>query len=555
MFVRQVKRPQHTAEEMCIAVQIVQSVRDGRYVRQRVVKHIGLARDEVSLEALRRLGEYSLAQMLHEQTPQLFPPEELAELTWQAKQQRVSQAPTVPASRLRHEQTVTTGFHEVYGLVYRELGLDRILPPKRYRASHRTLFHTVMTRLAHPDSKRASAQRLATRFGHEVSLAGIYRMMDLLDEARRERVRRRIGEATRQLLPGLDVLFLDCTTLVFESVTADDLREFGYSKDGKPNRVQVVLALVVTEQGLPVTYEVFPGNQFEGHTLIPMLRRLEAQFGPIRSVLVADRGMTNQVNLKELERLGVAYVMGARLHSQTEKRQDEIMQWRAEVCARPQPPEREVMEMNLTRQRRLVVWYDTERAEADAKERQRAIERARKRLKRSKSVKSLVKPRGAQRFLKIEGDGELTLNEEAIRDASRWDGLVGLVTCSAFSPAELRDHYRGLWQVEQSFRVNKHDLRIRPVFHWTPRRVRAHIAIAYMAFACLRQVEHRLRIKGHDLSPARIHAALNDIQDIVMRDEKTDRHYILPGKLTRDGEILYQVFGLQRHSRIRPMPA
>ena len=128
-------------------------------------------------------------------------------------------------------------------------------------------------------------------------------MMDQLDDNTISRLQTMTCEGTRSLLPSaLDVLFFDCTTLYFESFKEDELKQNGYSKDCKVNQTQVnqpqvLLALLVTREGLPVGYEVFPGATFEGHNLISVLQTMQARYDVRKMLFVADRGMLNEDNL------------------------------------------------------------------------------------------------------------------------------------------------------------------------------------------------------------------------------------------------------------------
>ena len=140
------------------------------------------------------------------------------------------------------------------------------------------------------------------------------------------------------------------------------------------------------------------------------------------------------------------------------------------------------------RGRRLVVAYSPRRARKDAADRQRAVRKLLKQLNRSGQPKSLV-PRGAARFVRMKGKGRWEIDPDRIAETARWDGLHGVATNVRGMPIEeILERYRGLWQVERSFRITKHDLKVRPIYHWTPRRIRAHLAIAYMAFACVRHL-------------------------------------------------------------------
>ncbi len=155
--------------------------------------------------------------------------------------------------------------------------------------SHDALFHVVMARIANPDSKRGSVRRLEEDFGVSLPLEKVYRMMDQLDVKTITHLRRR--EASRSLLP---VLFFDCTTLYFETAVEDELRQHGFSKDGKHRDSQVLLALMVTREGLPISYEVFPGSTYEGHSLVPVLQDMQRRHQVERAVCVPGHAECRQ---------------------------------------------------------------------------------------------------------------------------------------------------------------------------------------------------------------------------------------------------------------------
>ena len=176
-----------------------------------------------------------------------------------------------------------------------------------------------------------------------------------------------------------------------------------------------------------------------------------------------------------------------------------------------------------------MVSHSPKRARKEARDRQRAVRRLLKQLNKSAQPKSLV-PRGAARFVRMQGAGRWEIDPDKIADAARWDGLRGVVTnLRGVSLGELFERYRGLWQVEESFRITKHDLKVRPIYHWTPRRVRAHLAIAFMAFACVRHLAYRVQLqKKRRLSPAVIRDALLNRQCSVLRHTRTGKRYVIP---------------------------
>ena len=356
------------------SVQLVEGVRDGGKVRQRIVRHIGVAMDEDELERLRQLGEYVKAKLEDERQPALFAPEKIAEQVIRlGRQGDGKQELPVDLKQLEEEQRLVTGVHEVYGEMYRLLGLDALLPRSRYRASHDALFHVVMARIANPDSKRGSVRRLEEDFGVSLPLEKVYRMMDQLDAKVIERLRTRVGEASRALLPEpVAILFFDCTTLYFETAVEDELRQHGFSKDGKHKDSQVLLALMVTREGLPIGYEVFPGATYEGHSLVPVLQDMQRRHQVERTVCVADRGMLSADNLDAMDRIGGEYVVGARLRKLPLALLRQILDPGA-YAPLEGSENRRVGEWEY-KGRRLIVVFCPVRARKDAHERRKQVE-------------------------------------------------------------------------------------------------------------------------------------------------------------------------------------
>ena len=174
---------------------------------------------------------------------------------------------------------------------------------------------------------------------------------------------------------------------------------------------------------------------------------------------------------------------------------------------------------------------------------QTAIAKLIKKLERSDNPKELLSNHGNKRFIAMESAARL--DEDKIREAERWDGLQGIVTNIRDMPhRELFARYRDLWQVEESFRVTKHDLRVRPIFHWVPGRVQAHLAISFMAFACIRHLSYRVALQKQRISPEVIRSALIHRQCSVLKHKRTGRRYVVPSKPTPNMEKIYDTMGL-----------
>jgi transposase len=630
MFVRTKSSPRSEN----ISVQIVESQRINGKIKQHVVRHLGTTKPGEELEKLKQLARSIMRDIEHNDL--MFKTKEknttissrfgmLSSITDDLYLQGVS---------LEESKRVIIGIHDIYGYIYDHIGFKNpFTKASKRKVSANILREIVMARIANPDSKRASVNILSEQFGVDLNLDHVYQMMDKIDDIFCERIQKYALAATLQLTGDkLRVMFYDATTLYFESFTEDDLKQNGYSKDLKFNQPQILLALFVTEGGLPVGYELFPGSSFEGHTLTTSLNKLKERYGIQQVVFVADRGMLSDVNLRFLEENNYRYIVGARLKSLDEVGTKNVLEWvdsipkdklQNEVTHRitvtpdttypikiflTKPTEYDISkiikqtyvlwhnnsqwtlaiyensrlsksfpisivpglslklsqihvhEKKISRQNRaivkdliskyhnkprlLVLSYKPNRAFKDRADREKSIQKLQVRLKRSKNPKQLVSKYGFQKFIKVEGDAELQIDPQKLQEESRWDGISGIyINDKTLTNDEVIGHYCGLWQVEESFRIQKHDLKLRPIYHWTPARVKAHIAISFMAFVCVRYLEYRVATQSQKLSPKSIRNILTNYQASIIKDTSTNKSYLMPSKLNSELNEIYRVIG------------
>jgi len=284
-----------------------------------------MAYDDDELEKLKLLAESIRIKLEAGNQQFLFKPEEIVKLT-NTKTYADSDY-QVNLKNLVEEQRLISGIHQVYGKLFSESGYERVIKdPAKHKMAVRIFKDMVLSRIANPESKRASVDRLEEDFGITIDLDKVYRMMDKLDDKAIDRLKKITYQNTLDLFGGvIDVIFYDATTLYFESFTPDELKRNGFSKDGKQNQPQVLLTLMVTTDGLPIDYQVFPGDTYEGHTLIPALKEIRTKYNIRRVVLVADSGMLSASNIRELEADNFEYIVGARLKNLNNKLKDEIL--------------------------------------------------------------------------------------------------------------------------------------------------------------------------------------------------------------------------------------
>jgi len=541
MFVRVKSTPNSPRQ----AVQIVASERVGDKVIQRIIRHIGIALNDEELVHMKELAEFIKAGLEEQSAPALFRPDELARMTIEGRK-KADLSPEKPLrvdlKQLREESRVVVGIHEIYGKLFDELGFDRVVgdPARRVQAA-KTIKHLVMARIANPASKRKSLIDLERDFGIKLDLNAVYRTLDYVDEQSLERIQKKAWDAVTGLFAEkIDVVFYDCTTLYFESFTEDELREKGMSKEHKFSESQVLLAMMVTRQGLPLGYRLYNGATWEGHTLKDAIAHLESMVEVDRVVFVADGGLLSKDNLDLLEQSKKQYIVAARLKSQPESIKKQIL----DKESYQQEDKMLFKEIALPGERRLLVNYTEKRARKDAHDRQKALVKMQKKIAKSKNPESFISNTSYRKYLKIEKQQSVKIDEEKIRYAEQWDGLHGVITNVQTMPAkEAFEQYRGLWQIEESFRLTKHDLRVRPIYHWTPRRIQAHVALCFMALVCIRHLSYRVNLQYQPLSPEIIRNELVHVQQSVLIHKTKGSRYGIPSKPTLHAQKIYQVMG------------
>lgn len=349
------------------------------------------------------------------------------------------------------------------------------------------LRHLVVSRICSPMSKKATVDYLRRHFKDDVSLQKIYRYLDKLYNTQRERVQEISVRHTQGLFGGnIGILFYDVTTLYFESTDRDELRESGFSKDGKHANPQVVLGLLVSRGGYPLSYSLFNGSQYEGYTMIPIVDDFVQRFHLGNDfVVIADSGLMSARNVRLLREGGYKYIIGARIKNESGTMREAILSTEHRNGT--------FKEIPCPDGDRLVVGYSDERARKNAYDRQKGIERLRKRYTKGTITKADINRRGYNKFLTVSSGIKVHIDEGKVAEDSLWDGLKGYKTNTDLSAEEVYGEYQNLWNVERSFRITKGTLEVRPMFHFTTRRIEAHVCICFVALKVYKELERLLK--------------------------------------------------------------
>ena len=354
------------------------------------------------------------------------------------------------------------------------------------------LKHLVTARLCQPSSKAGTVDYLKSYFDEDVELHKIYRYLDRLHNTQQEKVQQISVEHTRRLLGGkIGLMFYDVTTLYFETDYGDDFRTTGFSKDGKHSQPQVVLGLLVSKDGYPLSYSLFNGSQYEGRTMLPMVEDFVQRYKLSDFVIVADSGLMTKTNLELLESQGYKYIIGARIKHETQ----EIKEWIFSL-----EKQTDVYYERKKGDSRLIVGYSEKRAKKDKYNREKGVKRLKAAYKSGTITKENINQRGYNKFLEISDDVRVIINDDKIKDDEKWDGLKGYLTNTELSAKEVYEQYNGLWVIERAYRVTKGTLELRPMFHFTPKRIEAHVCICFVAYKVYKELERILKICGINLS-------------------------------------------------------
>ncbi|SFF94717.1 Transposase DDE domain-containing protein [Desulfotomaculum arcticum] len=414
----------------------------------------------------------------------------------------------------------------IFSEIYHELEIDIFL--KNARRHENFIFNTdaimrllVYTRLLYPGSKRASVLNKKRFFDNfKFSLDDVYdalthfdKMSGALQQHLHEMVTAHYGRDT-------DIVYYDVTNYYFEIDRQDDLRKKGPSKEHRKDPI-VQMGLLLDKLGLPISYKLFPGNTHDSQTLMPVLTEMKKKFGVRRIITVADKGLNSGDNIAYSTVLGDGYIYSKSVRGASE----DFKQWvldetgyrqltdsyklksklvpDAEINVTVKQIGKKKIKKKETVEQKWIVFYSEKYAARAKHKREEAIAKAVKMIENPAKYRRTF-DYGAAGYienLKIDKEtGEIMNTEDAlmldtrkIEDEEKYDGYYAIVT-SELDDADkhIIEMYRGLWRIEESFKVTKSVLGTRPVYLRTNEHINAHFLICFIALLIARIVEMRL---------------------------------------------------------------
>lgn len=482
MFIRQKKNSSGS-----VSIQII-SKSTGKY---RVVETIGCSKDKFEVQQLLELANERLIEL----EPNLFD-----FIEYQANKQR-----------LTNKDMRVIGDELIFGKLFKNIGCETI---SFKTAKDKEIFKAlVLSRLLYPGSKLYLIDYYNIYKKQKIDKNKIYRFLDTIyKDDLKSQIQECVFHHTNKIMNNtIIVTFYDVTTLYFESESEDDLRRIGFSKEGKLARPQIQLGLFTTLQGYPLSYEVYEGNKYEGHTLIDILKKFQKKFKlATKPIVVADRGMLNNENLAYLENNGYKYILAAKIKNITNDIKEQISNLTflddatihtLQIDKEIKLKDKDEQKQTLDTKQRLILSYSSKRAKKDKYSREKALEKIESKL--SKNItKSDLKLSYYTKYLNIDEkcDIKYKLNPTKILEDEKLDGIKGFLTNDfTLAPNEVIQHYQNQYDVEKAFRISKTDLKIRPIYHRLETRIKAHILMSFVSYAIYKEFERKIKDSKLDI--------------------------------------------------------
>lgn len=807
MFVRTVSTPNSPRR----SIQIVASQRIGDKVKQKIVRYVGIAMNETEEAKLKAFAEEIIVQIIKEREESSAQGSLFEYTESDAKNAAVS-AKSKALGRKKHKQLedilppdqvslsdvfeekrIIDGVDDIAGMMYDFLEFNTLFPATEANRSNKMLKDLVLSRLVYRYSKSKLCKTMLKEFDKEYSEDQIYRLMDKL-HPQITQIKQTVFKKSQSLLPNVNVVLFDVTTLYCESITPDGLREFGFSKDGKFNNTQIVLALATNELGLPLGYELFEGNCAEVKTLINTINQWKEIFDIKSACFIGDRAMFSKDNIELIEAMCYEYIIACKLRTLSDELQNQILDetnykleqfkddvaWVGEFkylgnvdyyqceilseipesletyrnryiaikhdeelsikyvddsnqvmssapsaetasklsslrnyskcctckvvnmetltpadkinlvedikvdmligyyadklkiyyngdtidinksderygqlisCIRgykvqlynkvknvenkiiverikndivlhfiddyKKPVTKNISEFNLNYQelvtlddetlidhietflndplnnitpdklytstishkipnklmkslfanytsnkyvsvphelmqelfadynptkRRICVSYKASRARRDTHKRELILNKLKNKTGNPNQVTKTI----AKKYMTINGNSQLDDNK--ISNDEMWDGMHGVITnVQDEAITTILNKYSNLWRIEEAFRINKHNLGMRPIYHYKKERIEAHIAICYMAFTTLKFIQYQTQLTQSRYTIDNILETMLSVQSNIYTHKVTKDQYKMPGSTSNEARILYQAFGIKRN--------
>jgi transposase len=445
------------------------------------------------------------------------------------------------------------GYVQVFGKAMQYYCLDVMINRiKRSSKVQFDLYNAVMLmlieRLHDLCSKRSNWLNQHEYLGIEpAGLHHLYRALDKLADNNKH-IQRQIFQTGRDLFnQQLDVVFYDVTTLYFESEVEHEgsLRQKGFSKDGKIGNTQILFCMLIDKDKRPIGYRIFKGDTFEGHTFEKALKDLKQQYQIDKIVVVTDRGMLSKNNIELVKENGYEFIIGERIKTLPGAIKKPLLDkttYKHEWIYTDNDDEKIIIQYTtITYEgKTIIATYSSKRAKKDKADREQKLQTAQTLLKQP----ALLKKKASRYYLTATGKQQYELNEQKIKADEAYDGILAIATnTTTLAHLEILEQYKQLYKIEHTFRTFKSHLEMRPMFHWTDKRIEGHICLCYIAYTLLHFVQQKLIEAKSPISEKSLRSILDHMQ-VSLLQHNGEQIYLRAKPLEGQGALL-QKLGLK----------
>ena len=475
-------------------------------------------------------------------------------------------------------ETVKIGPPLVFERLWRERKvksiLEQLLIGRKYEFPvERAIFMTVLHRLFVSGSDRAAevwCRGYQIEGIDDLELHHLYRAMAWLGEELsadqqggatpfsprcvKDLIEERLFAERRVLFSSLSMVFFDTTSVYFDGEGGQTLGEYGLSKDHRPDRKQMVIGVILDEQGRPICCELWPGNTTDVKTLIPIVDRLRGKFNIERICIVADRGMISKETVAELRKSvrSISYILGVRMRAVkkvretvlADKRPFETVYGPRETSKDPAPLKVKQVVIGKTR---YIVCHNDEQAKKDKADRMAIVESLKDKLKGSD--KALVGNKGYRKYLRTSEGKRFEIDTEKIKSEACCDGKWVLQTDLSASAKEVALRYKDLWMVEAFLGSLKSIMESRPVYHKCDETIRGHVFCSFLALVLFQELQLRLAERGWFVEWSRLKDDLDVLEDV--RVECSGQPFIIRSRTRGDAGKALQASGVALGPTVR----
>lgn len=458
------------------------------------------------------------------------------------------------------------GADAIFGRLWEGLGIGKaikeVLEGRKYQFDvEKAIYHTVIHRLFESGSDRSSLawrEKISLAGTGEIDLQHLYRAMGFLGELYKDQtlktrlaprcnkdvIEELLFEKRYDLFTKLDIVFFDTTSIYFEGDGGESIGQYGNSKDHRPDRKQIVVGVVMDENGIPLCCEIWPGNTADVTTLKEVVGRFQNCFCIRNVCIVADRGMISKevTDFLESPNSSFSYILGVRLRLVKEVREQVLTDGGDYQEIKPMTPRHSPLKVKevIYNKRRYVICLNEVQARKEAYDRETIINSLKDKLKHGD--KSLIGNKGYKKYLKISGKKHFEIDEKKICSEELFDGKWVLTSNTNMTPIELAKQYKQLWMVENIFRTMKSVLETRPIYHKVDDTIRGHVFCSFLAILLRRELEKRLEAKGYDFEWNEILNDLGSVEEVTA--DISDKRVIFRSELKGCAGKIFQSVGV-----------